>query len=81
LVANIQNSFEPLCDEKARQRPEWEKATQVKHEALTINQAWMLKESPTSKKAIGCKWVYKVKYKIDGTHDKHEARLAANSFP
>ena len=31
-------------------------------------------------KPIGCKWVYKVKYKVDGTLDKYKACLVAKGF-
>jgi hypothetical protein len=39
---------------------------------------WMM--LPLIKKPIGCKWVYKTKYKSDGTLDKHKARLVAKNF-
>lgn len=35
---------------------------------------------PPGKKAIGCKWVYKVKLKADGTLDKCKTRLVAQGF-
>ena len=36
-------------------------------QALKDNKTWTLEELPPSKKPISCKWVYKVKYKSDGT--------------
>jgi hypothetical protein len=31
-------------------------------------------------KPIDCKWVFKRKYKSDGSRDKHKARLVAKGF-
>ena len=35
---------------------------------------------PSNKKAIGCKWVYRVKYKVGGSVEKYKARLVAKGF-
>ena len=35
---------------------------------------------PSHKKPIGCKWVYKVKYKVDGTVKSYKVRLVAKGF-
>jgi hypothetical protein len=63
LMANIQEIYEPQMFEEAQGRPEWEKAMAVEHESLMKNQTWDLTPLPSGKKPIGCKWVYKVKYK------------------
>lgn len=39
------------------------------------NQTWVLKDVLAYNKLIGCKWVYKVKYKANDTLNKHKARL------
>ena len=35
---------------------------------------------PPSRKAIGCRWVFKVKRKADGTIERYKARLVAKGF-
>jgi histone deacetylase 1/2 len=35
---------------------------------------------PKGKNIIGCKWVYKVKRKADGTIDRYKARLVAKGY-
>lgn len=44
-------------------------------DALVCNQTWKLVDLPSSKKRIGCKWVFRVKFKSDGTIERHKAWL------
>ncbi|KAL8112935.1 hypothetical protein AgCh_020304 [Apium graveolens] len=48
--------------------------------AFESNDTWSLVSLPPGKKIIGCKWVYKLKYLVDGTLDKFKARLVAKGF-
>jgi hypothetical protein len=52
----------------------------VEDDSLMENQTWDPKALPPRKKPIGCKWVYKVKYKADGTLDKYKAQPVAKEF-
>ena len=44
------------------------------------NKTWELTDLPEGKEVIGLKWVYKTKYKEDGTIQKHKARLVAKGY-
>ena len=37
-------------------------------------------ELPMGKKTIGCKWVFSMKYKSDGTIDRYKAKLVAKGY-
>ncbi|KAL0438874.1 UNVERIFIED_CONTAM: Retrovirus-related Pol polyprotein from transposon RE1 [Sesamum latifolium] len=47
---------------------------------LEENNNWELTELPSDKKAIGCRWVYKVKLKQDGSIERYKARLVAKGY-
>jgi hypothetical protein len=63
LMANVQQMYEPRLLEEVKGITEWEKAMATEHESLMKNQTWDLTTLPPRKKPIGCKWVYKFKYK------------------
>jgi len=44
-------------------------------EALEANGTWTIEDLPAGKKALGCRWVYKIKYNSDGTMKWLKARL------
>lgn len=53
----------------------WRDAIRHEIEALKANETWVVEDLPTDKKALGCKWVYKIKYNSDGTIEKLKVRL------
>ena len=49
-------------------------------DALHKTGTWDLVDLPSRKTAIGCKWVYKIKTRLDGTVDRYKAHLVARGF-
>lgn len=52
----------------------------AEYQALQRNKTWHLVPRPKRKDIIGCKWVYKIKRKADGSIDRYKARLVAKGF-
>ncbi|GJS14383.1 putative reverse transcriptase domain-containing protein [Tanacetum coccineum] len=48
--------------------------------ALNRNETWEITQLPLGRKPIGCKWIYKVKYKSNGDIERYKARLVAKGF-
>jgi hypothetical protein len=49
-------------------------------DALVKNKIWHLVPSQKGTNVINCKWVYKIKRKVDGSLDRYKARLVAKGF-
>lgn len=52
----------------------------IEIEALEQNHTWTLVDLLADKIPIGCKWIYKIKYKADGKIERYKARLVAKSY-
>mgnify|MGYP000400280933 CR=1 FL=1 len=48
--------------------------------ALCKNETWDLVPTSPHKKAIRCRWIYKVKYNVDGSINHYKARLVAKGY-
>jgi Reverse transcriptase (RNA-dependent DNA polymerase) len=48
--------------------------------ALEENHTWSITALPPHKHAIGCKWIYKIKYHANGSIECYKARLVAKSY-
>lgn len=66
-----------LCLENAFQ---WKEDMKEEINSLIENRTWNLQALPSNHKAVGCKWVYRVKCKPDGTIDRYKARLCAKGY-
>ncbi|WVZ25460.1 hypothetical protein V8G54_004004 [Vigna mungo] len=75
FLAALAQETEPVTFKEAMKDLRWHKAMQDEIHALEDNQTWTLVPLLTGKKALGSKWVYKIKRKSDGTIERFKARL------
>ena len=68
---------EALCGPNAER---WHEAMQQEMDSLQEHDVWELTELPKDRKAVECKWVFKVKHNADGSIERHKARLVAQGF-
>ncbi|KAJ0913978.1 putative RNA-directed DNA polymerase [Helianthus annuus] len=73
-------SVEPSSYFEAIKDPRWIEAMNSEMEALYRNNTWVVVDLPKGRKPIGCKWVYRIKYKANGEVERYKARLVAKGF-
>nr|GEX20323.1 ribonuclease H-like domain-containing protein [Tanacetum cinerariifolium] len=66
MPVNINKISEPKSYEEASKDIRWIDAMNLEMKALNMNKTWIITELPVGRKAIGCKWIWKVKYKSSG---------------
>src|SRR6266853_5580894 len=79
---NLHN--EPIDVNDAKQRPDWSKwkaAMQEELDSLERNGTYeQVSELPAGRKAIGCKWVFKLKLNPDNSIARYKAWLVAKGY-
>ncbi|KAL0434903.1 UNVERIFIED_CONTAM: Retrovirus-related Pol polyprotein from transposon RE2, partial [Sesamum radiatum] len=70
----------PRSYKEAATSKEWREAMNEEIMALERNHTWEITKLPPRKWAIGCKWVFRLKLKDDGTVERYKARLVAKGY-
>ena len=65
---------------KALQNPQWVATMQKEMDALEQNGTWELTPLPLVAKPVGIKWVFNVKFQVDGSVERYKDRLVAKGF-
>lgn len=65
---------------KSSNKDEWYAAMKDELKSLEDNNTWRLVDAPKGKKIVDNKWVFKIKYRLDGSVERFKARLVARGF-
>ena len=49
-------------------------------QALQTRGTWELVRRPPDSAVVGCRWVFVLKHKLDGSIDRYKARLVVREF-
>ena len=71
---------EPWDFGEAKEKKVWRDACDDEIKSIVKNKTWDLVELPAGAKAIGLKWIFKVKRNSDGSINKYKARLVAKGY-
>jgi hypothetical protein len=71
---------EPLSLTKSLNDSNWKNDMDVEFDALVRNRTWHLVPPQKGNNVIDCKWVYKIKRKVDGNLDRYKSWLVAKGF-
>ncbi|XP_021746663.1 uncharacterized protein LOC110712507 [Chenopodium quinoa] len=75
FIAAVDTMVEPRNFNEVMQHEGWKEAMRKEITAPENNETWVMEKIPPGKKALGCRWVYKVKLNSDGTIERWKARL------
>jgi hypothetical protein len=77
---NLTICEEPTNISVALSDPNWKQAMESEFSALMQNNTWHLVPLVSGRNLIDYKWVFKLKRKVDGSIDRHKARMVVKWF-
>lgn len=80
LMTKFLATNDPSTYAQAKEKPKSEKVMTAEHDSLMKNQTWNLVPLALGNNLVGCKWIYKTKFNVEGHIKKHKAQLVAKGF-
>nr|AAD25646.1 putative retroelement pol polyprotein [Arabidopsis thaliana] len=79
-INNISKIPIPQSYHEAKDSKEWCGAIDQEIGAMERTDTWEITSLPPGKKAVGCKWVFTVKFHADGSLERFKARIVAKGY-
>ena len=67
FVHRLSSYHVPSTVQEALSNPKWSQAIKAEMDALEKSKTWALVPLPKEKKTVGCRWVFSIKHKADGS--------------
>ncbi|KAJ0799808.1 putative RNA-directed DNA polymerase transcription factor Lambda-DB family [Helianthus annuus] len=71
---------DPTTFHNASKDTKWVKAMEAELQALNNNNTWILVPRPNNVNVVGSKWIYRTKFRSDGSIERYKARLVAQGY-
>jgi len=79
FVLSLSSEYIPHSYTEALLVPAWKQVMDEEMEALTSRETWELVSTPTNT-VVGCRWVFTLKYRPDGSVDRYKVRLVLKGY-
>jgi len=79
-INNISQIPIPQSYSEAKKSKEWCGVIHKEIDAMKITDTWEITSLPLGKKAVGCKWVFTVKFLSDDSLERYKARLVFKGY-
>ncbi|KAG8480454.1 hypothetical protein CXB51_024676 [Gossypium anomalum] len=80
VFSSVLDEKEPSTIDEAFQSAAWTAAAKAEYGALISNHTWDLVPLPAGHRAVGCKWIFKVKRNADGSVARYKGRLVVKGY-
>ena len=80
FLTALHHEYIPKTSAEALTILHWKLAMEEELNALEANHTWDVVQLPPTKKPIGCRWVFTVKYLSNGQIERYKARLVAQGY-
>ncbi len=79
-MTRMLNIAEPSNFYESSKSSESKEAMKEEYESIIKNNTWDLVNLSHHKQPIGCRWLFKLKFKADGSIDNHKEMLVAKAY-